>query len=104
MDFRPEFPAAELDRLRVHCRNAMILLDLQNCDAGYCPTRWQRDRLPGGRMPTRCEVIFDGVDTDVWRRQEGLPRRLGDREMPARRGSSPTSRAASSRCAASTSS
>ena len=37
MDFRPEFPAAELDLLRRAARNAMILLDLENCDAGYSP-------------------------------------------------------------------
>jgi glycosyltransferase involved in cell wall biosynthesis len=82
MDFRPEFPVAELDRLRVHCRNAMILLDLQNCDAGYCPTRWQRDTFPG-MYADKVEVLFDGVETDVWRRQEGLPRRFGDVEVPA---------------------
>jgi glycosyltransferase involved in cell wall biosynthesis len=82
MDFRPEFPVAELDRLRVYCRNAMILLDLENCDAGYCPTRWQRDTFPG-TYADKVEVLFDGVETDVWRRQEGLPRRFGDIEIPA---------------------
>jgi hypothetical protein len=32
MDFRPDFPSTELDRLRALARNAMILLDLQNCE------------------------------------------------------------------------
>ena len=27
-------------------RNANLLLDLENCDAGYSPTEWQRSRLP----------------------------------------------------------
>ena len=46
MDFRPEFPSQELDFLRSYCRNAMILLDLENCQAGYSPTHWQRSLLP----------------------------------------------------------
>ena len=81
MDFRPEFRVEELDRLRVHCRNAMILLDLQNCDAGYCPTRWQADTFPAN-YGEKLDVIFDGVETDVWRRHQGLPRRFGDRAIP----------------------
>src|SRR5437588_7692874 len=31
----------EIYSLRARCRNAMILLDLENCDAGYCPTEFQ---------------------------------------------------------------
>jgi hypothetical protein len=38
MDFRPEYPAQELDFLRARSRNAMPLLDLVNCRAGYSPT------------------------------------------------------------------
>ena len=38
MDFRPDFPPAELDFLRARMRNAAILLDLEACDAGYAPT------------------------------------------------------------------
>ena len=30
LDFRPEFSPAEMDILRSYCRNAMILLDLEN--------------------------------------------------------------------------
>jgi len=28
-------------------RNAMILLDLQNCDAAYAPTKFQTNAVPG---------------------------------------------------------
>src|SRR5262249_51798058 len=42
MDFRSDLPLpSELDFLRVRARNAMILLDLHNCKAGYVPTRFQ---------------------------------------------------------------
>jgi glycosyltransferase involved in cell wall biosynthesis len=75
MDFRSEFPPAELDYLRSYTRNAMILLDLEACVAGYTPTRWQWSLLPPAWAP-KVEVIHDGVDTEFWRRRVG-PRRLG---------------------------
>jgi glycosyltransferase involved in cell wall biosynthesis len=84
MDFRPDFPADELVRLRSYARNAMLLLDLENWDAGYGPTCWQRDRLPA-LFHGRVYVIFDGIDTDLWRPRPGLPRRLDGREIPADR-------------------
>jgi glycosyltransferase involved in cell wall biosynthesis len=81
IDFRPEYPAGELDYLRVQTRNAMILLDLENCDAGYCPTAWQRSLFPKA-FGSKLEVIFDGVDTQLWRRRADAPRRVGGRRIP----------------------
>jgi glycosyltransferase involved in cell wall biosynthesis len=75
MDFRPEFAPRDLDFLRAHTRNAMILLDLETCAAGYTPTRWQWSLLPDPWKP-KVEVIHDGIDTDLWRRR-AVPRRLG---------------------------
>jgi glycosyltransferase involved in cell wall biosynthesis len=76
MDFRPEFPPEEIDYLRAHARNAMILLDLEACAAGYTPTRWQWGLLPSPFQP-KVDVIHDGVEVGFWRRRAG-PRRLGD--------------------------
>lgn len=81
LDFRKEFPPAEIDVLRSYCRNAMLLLDMENCQAGYSPTRWQRSQLPSAYRD-RIEVIFDGIDTDIWRRYTDLPRQIGDRAIP----------------------
>jgi len=81
MDFRPEFPVHEEKRLRARARNAMILLDLDNCTAGYSPTEWQHGLLPREYQP-KVRVIHDGMDTALWRPQPGLPRRLGERELP----------------------
>jgi glycosyltransferase involved in cell wall biosynthesis len=81
MDFRPDFPVKPLSRLRARARNATLLLDLENCDLGYSPTRWQRDRLPG-IFHDKVRVVFDGIDTNLWRPQPGLPRRVGDRTFP----------------------
>jgi glycosyltransferase involved in cell wall biosynthesis len=77
MDFRPEFPSAELDFLRARARNAMVLLDLANCRVGYSPTRFQQGLFPS-ELRSKIEVIFDGIETDVYRRREGIARRVGD--------------------------
>jgi len=81
MDFRPEFPPTELDFLRARTRNATLLLDLETCSRGYSPTRYQRDLFPDAYRP-KIDVIFDGVETDLFRRREGVPRRIGDVEIP----------------------
>jgi glycosyltransferase involved in cell wall biosynthesis len=80
IDFRPEYPAGELDRLRAQTRNAMILLDLENCDAGWCPTEWQRSLFPSASR-SKLEVIFDGVDTAFWRRRPVWPRGVAGHEI-----------------------
>jgi glycosyltransferase involved in cell wall biosynthesis len=86
MDFRPDFPSNELNRLRARARNAMLLLDLDNCDAGYSPTTWQRDRFPS-EYRDKVRVIFDGIDTAIWKPDPAAiapdgSRRLGDLTFP----------------------
>ena len=82
MDFRPEFPSLPVDRLRARARNATILLDLDNCDLGYCPTEWQLSRFPA-EYRAKLRPLFDGIDTDVWKPDPTAPRRIGDRAIPA---------------------
>jgi glycosyltransferase involved in cell wall biosynthesis len=82
MDFRPDFPCTDLNRLRARFRNAPLLLDLDNCALGYSPTQWQRDRLPKLYHP-KVRVIFDGIDTQIWRPQPGFPRRIGNWSVPS---------------------
>jgi glycosyltransferase involved in cell wall biosynthesis len=81
MDFRPDFPSAPINRLRARARNAMLLLDLENCDLGYSPTVWQRSRLPE-LFHSKVRCIFDGVDTNVWHRRTGLPRVIAGEPIP----------------------
>jgi glycosyltransferase involved in cell wall biosynthesis len=76
MDFRPDFATGEMERLRARARNGVLLLDLENCDAGYSPTQWQRDRLPK-LFHDKVRVIFDGIDTNLWQPLPRSPRRLG---------------------------
>ncbi|MGF1579511.1 MAG: glycosyltransferase [Gemmataceae bacterium] len=84
MDFRPDFPSREIDKLRARSRNAMIMLDMENCDIGYSPTKWQNALFPQV-FQDKLRVIFDGVDLNIWKpeaaaRQE--PRKLGELTIP----------------------
>jgi glycosyltransferase involved in cell wall biosynthesis len=67
MDFRKDlgWPTSELKYLRSRCRNAMILLDLQTCQAAYTPTEFQKSRFPA-EYQNKIETIFDGVDRSVY--------------------------------------
>ena len=74
--FRPEWVAREHDLLRSRARNAMMLLDLENCAAGYAPTDFQKSLFPLAYR-SKIRVIHDGIDTDYWRRQRLPERRIG---------------------------
>jgi glycosyltransferase involved in cell wall biosynthesis len=67
MDFRTDlnWDVPEVKYLRSRCRNAMILLDLQNCDAAYTPTQFQKSRFPAEYQQS-LQVIFDGVDRSIY--------------------------------------
>ena len=80
LDFRSEIPVSELDRLRSPARNAMILLDMEYCDAGYSPTQYQHDLLPDAYQ-AKIETIHDGIDTELWRPQEIPDRRIGNLQL-----------------------
>lgn len=80
MDFRPEFPTTESQRLRARARNAMILQDLYTCDAGYAPTPWQRSLFPAEYQP-KIRSIHDGIDTNLWR-PGPKPRQIGNIPIP----------------------
>src|SRR3954452_15669899 len=67
MDFRSDlgWEIPEIKYLRSRCRNSMILLDLQNCQIGYCPTKFQASKLPA-EYQYKLRTIFDGVDRSVY--------------------------------------
>jgi len=82
LDYRPDWPVLEYDRLRSRARNAMILLDLANCQAGYTPTQYQKSLFPIEFQP-KLEVIHDGIDTQFWQPQVSPSRQIGDLRLPA---------------------
>jgi len=67
MDFRRDlgWQVPEVKYLRSYCRNAMILLDLQNCQLGYTPTHFQASKFPTEFQP-KLRRVFDGVDRSVY--------------------------------------
>ncbi|HKB01943.1 MAG TPA: glycosyltransferase, partial [Gemmataceae bacterium] len=81
MDFRKDFPPQPLDFLRARNRNAMVLLDLDNCDAGYSPTEYQRGLFPK-EYQGKIRTIFDGVDAALWKPVPNLPREVNGYKVP----------------------
>ncbi|HVT88709.1 MAG TPA: glycosyltransferase [Tepidisphaeraceae bacterium] len=71
MDFRKDlgWEIPEIKYLRSRCRNAMILLDLNNCQVGYTPTGFQRSKFPR-EYQHKLQTIFDGVDRAVYHGHE----------------------------------
>jgi glycosyltransferase involved in cell wall biosynthesis len=80
LDFRREWAPPEINYLRSRARNAMILLDLEACAAGYTPTHFQKSLFPETCGP-KLRVLHDGIDLAVWRRIEQAPRTVGTHRL-----------------------
>ncbi|TWT53038.1 Spore coat protein SA [Rubripirellula amarantea] len=82
-DFRSDLPPqSELSAMRLQARNAMLLLDLHHCEAGYCPTDFQREQIPAEYQP-KLQTIFDGINTDFWKRDASLSESHATQRMVA---------------------
>ena len=67
MDFRNDLPSyGTSDLVRARMRNAIFLLELNDCDRGYSPTEFQRSQLPS-EFRDKVVTIFDGIDTNFWK-------------------------------------
>jgi glycosyltransferase involved in cell wall biosynthesis len=64
--FDPEYPVDDRHWQRLQLRNMPHLLALHDMDAGWCPTKWQREQFPREYRP-RLQVLHEGVDTGVLR-------------------------------------
>lgn len=80
-DFRPDFPPVKANQLRARTRNALLLLELENCDLGYSPTEWQKSRFPA-TFQDKIEVVFDGIDTSIWKPNAQAPRQIAGEAIP----------------------
>ncbi|MDO8696972.1 MAG: glycosyl transferase family 1, partial [Pseudomonas sp.] len=63
-NFDPEFPSSIDGAASVRTRNALHLLNLENCDLGITPTQWQHSLHPKAYRE-KIKVIHEGVDTDA---------------------------------------
>jgi glycosyltransferase involved in cell wall biosynthesis len=77
LDFRHDMPVADADRLRSPARNAMILLDMEYCAAGYTPTEFQHSLMPDAYRE-KIRVLHDGIDTSFWRPRDLDGRAVGN--------------------------
>ena len=68
--FDPAEPVTADDRLRIRIKNTPILTDLYSCDAGLCPTLWQRNQFPK-EYHNKLNVLHDGIDTQYFSPQKG---------------------------------
>lgn len=63
--FDPEFSSSDqADAGRVTLKNANILLQFQQADAGISPTHWQASTFPK-HISKKISVIHDGINTEV---------------------------------------
>ena len=74
-------PASEVAPFFPKCINAPVLLGLADMDSGYSATKFQRDTFPE-RYRSRIEVLFDGIDTQMYRPRAKVPRQIGGRSIP----------------------
>ncbi len=49
-------------RISIRTRNAHHLMNLELCDAGICPTKWQYSQFPEEYKP-KLNIIHEGIDT-----------------------------------------
>jgi glycosyltransferase involved in cell wall biosynthesis len=64
--FDKEFPVGLNDVARVRAKNALQLLNLENCDIAVAPTQWQKSLHPQAYQH-KIELIHEGIDTDLMR-------------------------------------
>jgi glycosyltransferase involved in cell wall biosynthesis len=68
-DFDPAEPVTADDEARLRIKNSPILVDLYSCDAGSCPTKWQRAQFPREFQP-KIEILHEGIDTAYFKPAE----------------------------------
>ncbi|RAP58296.1 glycosyltransferase family 4 protein [Oleiagrimonas sp. MCCC 1A03011] len=62
-DFDPEFPLTEHRAAAIESRNALHLLNLEHCDLGITPTKWQYSLHPEAYRH-KLRIIHEGIDLE----------------------------------------
>ncbi|MGZ5503060.1 MAG: glycosyltransferase [Chthoniobacterales bacterium] len=65
-DFDRAEPLTPDDEARIRIKNASILIDLHACDAGSCPTHWQKRQFPA-EFQSKLHICHEGIDTDYFK-------------------------------------
>jgi glycosyltransferase involved in cell wall biosynthesis len=82
LGFRHAGSPPELDRLRAATRNAIPLLELNQCDAGFVPSCHLHGLLPS-EMSYKVRVLFEGCDTELYRPVPRVEAKVFGKEFPA---------------------
>ncbi|MDG5496496.1 glycosyltransferase family 4 protein [Niveispirillum sp. BGYR6] len=86
VNFDPEFARPQWQSgARVRAKNSCGLISLEQMDAGYSPTEWQRVSYPSFARP-RVEVVHDGINTDLLTPRSDASLTLADRNLVLRPG------------------
>lgn len=64
----------------LRCKNSHILMDLLACDAGICPTNWQKSQFPQ-KFHDKITVMHDGIDTDFCKPDENAKFIVKDKNL-----------------------
>jgi len=62
-----DFDGTTLDedaKAQIRCNNSHIMHNLISCDAGICPTNWQKSLFPK-EFQDKIKVIHDGIDVEI---------------------------------------
>lgn len=62
--FDPEFPSDLDTGPKITARNALHLMNLEQCDAGITPTRWQHSLHPEA-YKSKIHIAHEGIPTDI---------------------------------------
>jgi glycosyltransferase involved in cell wall biosynthesis len=79
-DFNPSEPLSIDDSLRIRIKNAPVLQDLDSCDRGLTPTKWQQQQFPP-EYQSKITVHHDGIDTNFFRPQAGAKLVLSSKNL-----------------------
>jgi len=80
ISYRVDLPLVDPSQFYPRCINAMTLVSLVDCHAGYSPTHWQRDTFPRRFWP-KIEIHFDGIDTELYK-PRSVPRVVAGKTIP----------------------
>lgn len=67
-------------KANIMCNNSHILQALVNCDAGICPTNWQKKQFPK-EFHNKIKVIHDGIDTEICKPEDDIKILLEDKNI-----------------------
>lgn len=71
----------DIDELaKIRSKNAHLLIDLYSCDAGICPTNFQKSQFPK-EFQDKIKVLHDGVDTDFCTPNQNAVFRIKDKNL-----------------------